>query len=199
MPRLPSRLVVALALSLLTLGLTPAFVLAHAELETSTPADGATVEGSPDEIVLVYSEAVVEGSSLTLRDAASAVVATGGPDPADATRMTIDPPELGPGTYRTESAARSADGHTDRVTLSFTVAPVPSPTPTATPAPTAVPTVMPSASATPSSEPSPTPVPSAEPSDPTAGTGDVLIPILTAVAILGALGAYLLRRRGGRT
>ena len=196
MPRLPSRLALALTLSLLTLGLAPTLVLAHAELETSTPADGSTVEGSPEEIVLVYTEPVIEGSSLTLRDAGGAVVATGGPDPADATRMTIDPPELAPGTYQIESAARSADSHVDRVTVSFTVTPAPSPTPTATPARTAVPTVTPSAEPTPSPEPSPTPVPSGDPSDPTVGTGDVLIPILTAVAILGALGAYLVRRRG---
>ena len=196
MPRLPSRLAVAIVLSLLTLGLTPALVRGHAELETSTPADGLAVEGSPEEIVLVYSEAVIEGSSLTLRDAGGAVVATGGPDPADATRMTIDPPELAPGNYRIESAARSADGHTDRLTVSFTVTLPPSPTPTMTPARTAVPTVTPSAAPTPSPEPSPSPVPSSDPSDPASGSGDVLIPILTAVAILGALGAYLVRRRG---
>ena len=198
MPRLPSRLALALALSLLTVGLTPALALGHAELESSTPADGTTVEGSPDEIVLVYSEAVVEGSSLTLRDAGGAVVATGGPDPADATRMTIDPPELAPGAYQIESAARSADGHVDRMTVSFTVTPAPTPEPTPTPTPTAFeqPTATPSAAPTPSPEPSPTPVPSAEPSEPTAGTSDVLIPILAAVVILGALGAYLLRRRG---
>jgi methionine-rich copper-binding protein CopC len=196
MPHLPSRLALALALSLLTLALTPALALGHAELETSTPADGSTVEGSPGQIVLTYSEATIEGSSLTLRDSSGAVIATGGPDPADATRMTIDPPELAPGTYQIESAARSADGHLDRVTVSFTVTPAPTPTPTPTPAPTAEPTATPSAPPTPSPDPSPTPAPSAEPSDPTAGTGDVLIPILAAVAILGALGAYLLRRRG---
>jgi hypothetical protein len=108
------------------------------------------------------------------------------------------------GTYTVRSTATSTDGHTERVTWSFTVAVAASPSPTAEPTPTA--SAEPSsASPTPAATPSPsieaTPSPSATagPSDPTSGGGsDVLLPILAALAIV-AVGAGFLLLRGRST
>jgi len=191
------RLVGVCALAILLLLALPGMAFAHAELETATPADGSTVEGTPDEIVFLFTEAVFEGSSLELRSAADAVVATGGPDPAGTIRMAIVPPTLEPGTYTVRWTAIASDGHVERGTVTFVVTapPTPSPTPAPTPAPSASASPTASPTSTPDATPSPTPAPSAAPTDPTAGSGDVLIPIVVALVLLGALGASLLRRR----
>jgi hypothetical protein len=49
-------------------------------------------------------------------------------------------------------------------------------------------------SASPSTSPAPTPVPSPDPGA-TASGGDVVLPILAALVVLVALGAFLLRGR----
>ena len=85
--------------------LLPGLVAAHAELETSTPADTEVVEGTPAEISGTYSEAVkVDGSTLVVKDAGSGKeLAKGGVDPDDDKRMVIDAvPALGPGDYIVE-------------------------------------------------------------------------------------------------
>ena len=192
------RAVATLAIGVMILAGLPATALGHAELDTATPADGSTVEGTPDLIELLFTEAVTEGSSLELRGADDTVLATGGPDPAGTIRMTLIPPTLGPGTYTVRWTARAADSHVERGTVSFTVVeppPTPSATPTPAPSVTAAPT--PSPTPTPEATPSPSPTPSPEPTDPTAAGGDVLIPIVAAVVLLGVLGAYLVRRRSG--
>lgn len=195
-----ARVRTLLASSVVVLLVMPSVVVAHAELETSTPKDKATVEGTPTEIVGTYSEAMApDGSSLKLLDAAGTQVAAGGVDPADDKRMAItDVPELTPGTYTVKSTTKSAqDGDLDRNEWIFTVelAPTPSPTPTATPAPSATiaPTPVP-ATASPGPDESPTPAPSA--GGGTTGTGsDVLLPIIAAVVLVALVAGYLFTRR----
>lgn len=197
-----SRLQAILLVAVLALLMLPSVVMAHAELETSTPKDGATVEGTPTEIVGTYSEAMDSaGSSLKLLDAAGTQIATGGVDPADEKRMAItDLPELAPGIYTVKSTTKSAlDGDLDRKEWTFTVelapSPSPTPTPTATPAPSA--TIAPtSTTATPSASPaaSATPTPSADGGTTSTG-GDVLLPIIAAVVIVAAVAGYLFTRR----
>jgi methionine-rich copper-binding protein CopC len=191
---------IAASIAALTLLLLPATVLAHAELETTTPDDGAVVEGTPTEIVATFSEALDDGSSLSLRDAAGDEVARSEPDPDDPTRMVIaDVPELAPGAYTVRWTASSDDGHLERDTWSFTVAVVLTPSPTtaptasATPAPSTAPT--PTVAPTPSSAASPTASPAPGDGDPTSGT-DVLIPIIAGLAIVAIAGGVLLSRRG---
>ena len=78
----------------------PATVLAHAELDTSTPADGATVESPFDgPIVLDFTEALASGSEADLLGPGGAVVATADVDGPGA-RMTFefDTP-IDPGVY----------------------------------------------------------------------------------------------------
>lgn len=173
----------------------PTAVAAHAELQTATPKDGATVEGSPPVISGTYSEPMTKSvSSLVLLGADGKRVATGGVDPANNKRMAIDPvPDLAPGTYTVKSTTRSAaDGDIDRKEWSFTVVPAPTPTPTLAPSATA----PPSATPTPAVPPSPSPAPSAAVGGTSSGGGDVILPIIAALAIVAIGGASLLRRRG---
>jgi copper resistance protein C len=182
-----------------TLLLLPGTVLAHAELETATPADKTTVTAPVTEVSGLYTEAMTPtGSSLVVKDATGAVVARGTVDPANTKRMVATPASpLGNGAYRVESTAAATDGHIEHATWTFTVAvaPTPSPTPVATSVPSAAVTAPPTpAPATPNPSLAPTPVPSADGST-TGRGGDVLLPIILALIILGAGAAYLLTRR----
>lgn len=178
---------------LLGLGL-PAAVAAHAELETVTPADGATITVAPTEVVATFSEALDPAkSSIVLAEVGGATVVSGGVvDSGDATRMTLAIPELAAGAYEIRWTSASAeDGDIDRGTTTFTYAP---PSPTDDSPPPASPTA--SATTTPSAVPSaaPSPSPSAA-GTPAASSTDILLPILAAIAVVVLLGAWLLRNR----
>lgn len=47
--------------------LVPATVVAHTELASSDPADAATVNDAPDEVVLTFDGEATEGSTFTVR------------------------------------------------------------------------------------------------------------------------------------
>lgn len=184
--------------ALLALLLVPGLVAAHAELVTPTPADKATVSPPVAEVSGIYSEGMKPaGSSLIVKDSTGATVAQGTVDPAKDTRMVATPATpLGGGAYTVEWTSVALDGHVERGTWSFTVT-------AATPPPSVAPSAAPSAEASAApTAPAVTPVPSAGPTPvPSAGGtttgsgGDVLIPIIVAVIILGAGAAYLLSRR----
>ena len=174
---------------------------AHAELLETTPADGATVVGTPDELVAVFDdELVVEESSLSIRNAQGERLAVGGVDPNQPTHLLIaDVPELAIGTYEMRWTAGTDDGHVERGTWTFTVA-IATKTP-GTPAPSE--TASPSAAATASAAPTPsdtlapTPSASATPTDPSGAAGnDVILPIIAALAIVLIVAGALLSRRG---
>jgi methionine-rich copper-binding protein CopC len=193
-----ARSVVLAAVAALLL-LFPVAVAAHADLDVPTPADGATVEGTPAEIFGTFTQAIApDGSSLVLRDPANAVVARGGVDPDDDHRMVItDVPELAPGDYLVQWTTISAeDDELDRDTWTFTVTEAATPPPTSTPEPSAVPTTSPSATEEPSPEVSPTPSGSAAPQDPAASSADVVLPIILGLAIVLIAAGYLVSRRG---
>jgi methionine-rich copper-binding protein CopC len=175
----------------------PVAVMAHAELESATPADGAVLAAPPTEIVITYTEELDPSkSSLTLHDASGAEVASGGVDPDNDAAMRIDPPTLAPGTYEIRSTAVAAhDGAIDRETLTFTISePTPAPTEAPTPTPSAAPSETPAATALPSAVPSP--APSADGTN--ASSTDVLVPILAAIVLVAVLGGWLLSRSRGR-
>ena len=179
----------------------PLVALAHAELESASPPDGAVLDAPPTEIVLTFTEELDAAKShMELIGPDGAQVAAGVADPDNEKAMRIDPPELAPGAYEIRSTAVAAhDGALKREVLTFTVnAPSPTPTETPTAAPSASATPSPSPSASPSA--SPTPAPSA--GGPTSASGaDVLVPIIAALIVIGLLGAMLLRGRsrgGGR-
>ena len=195
----PSRAkVAALLLALGAVIALPAGVAAHAEFERSNPEDGETVQGSPNVIRAVFSEALGDGSEMSLLDEAGETIATGGIDPANATRLRIDPPDLEPGDYEVQWKAFADDGHLETGTFTFTVSAPVTPPPSLAPTPSEDVSAPPSASAVPTvSAPPATLSPTAEPSPPAnaAGANDVLLPIIAAVVIVGALGGYLLMRR----
>lgn len=179
--------------------LFPATAAAHAELMQATPADGAVVEGTPPEISASFSEPLeTDGSTFSLRNAADELLAVGTINPDDRARLIIDPvPELVVGTYEVRWQAVTADGHIERDTWAFTVAAALKPP--GTPAPSE--SARASAWATPSPTPQPTPTagPSASlgPGDPaTASDGDVILPIIAALAIVLVAAGVLLSRRG---
>jgi methionine-rich copper-binding protein CopC len=178
---------------------SPIAAMAHAELVSSDPQNGATVPaGFTGPIVLTYDEALAEGSHAELM----------APDGSRAADAAIDQqaPErlvfalaspLAPGAWTIQWTSVAADRDVERGQVAFTVA-------AATPSPTAPPTVAPTASPTPpataSAEPSATPPPSAPAPSPTPGptstsATDALIPIVAALAVVALAGVLLLRRR----
>ena len=101
--------------SMLLLGTQGAAVLAHAELVSSTPADGAELSEPPVELRLVFSERpVLESLSVRLFDRRGTVIelepASAGPL---ATTVVVPiPTELAPGTYTVVwSVVSVEDGH----------------------------------------------------------------------------------------
>lgn len=200
---------VAVAAGLALALIAPAAVLAHAELEETSPADGVTVEGTPAEISATFSEALeADGSGLSLRDAAGEELVEGGLDPEDPARLLIaDVPVLAPGEYEVRWTVATDDGHVERDTWSFTVVAAPTPSPSPTPAPTATeaPSAEPSATTAPS--PSPTLAPSASPApsasagpdeEPAASTTDVILPIVVVLGIV-VVGVGVVLSRRSRT
>lgn len=181
--------VLAVLLAVLAL---PLVALAHAELESASPPDGAVLSEPPTEVVLTFSaELNTSKSSVTLHDPAGTEIAKGGVDPADDTVMRLIPAaSLAPGTYEVRWTSVALDGDLLRGTLHFDLT-------APTPSPTATPTAAPSATASPPPAPSssPSPAPSATPGS-TSGSGDdVILPIIVALIVILLLGMFLLRGR----
>ena len=188
----------ALLLALGALFVLPAGVAAHAEFERSTPEDGETVQGPPNVIRAFFTEELADGSEMTLLDGSGATVATGTIDPADPTRMRIDPPELETGDYEVQWKAFADDGHLETGTFTFTVSAPVTPPPSFPPTPSGEVSEPPAESSAPTVSAPVTPSPTEgepTPSENAAGTNDVLLPIVAAIVIIGVLGGYLLMRR----
>ena len=85
--------------------LTFVFVLAgtaigHAQLVSSDPAEGGSLEHTPYTMTATFTEVLTpDGSSLVVRNSAGAEVASGTVSPDDTTTMTVDLPVLDPGQY----------------------------------------------------------------------------------------------------
>jgi copper resistance protein C len=177
--------------------LAPAAALGHAELATATPADKSTVNGSPTEIVMTFTEPVKPAnSSIKLVDAGGTLVAQGSTvDPADAKTMHLAlPAPLTPATYTVRWTTASAlDGDVARGTTTFTVAAATSIAPTIAPSQPA-----PSASAAPSQtsvSTAPSASPPAPPSTTATSTSDAVIPVVVVLVALAALGLWFMRGR----
>ena len=198
-----ARLGAALAGTLIVLTLA-APVLAHAELVTSSPEDGAVLDASPTEVVLRFSEALDAGKSrFSLKGPDGAgPVGIGRADPDAPRVMRLEGLVLAPGTYIVEMTVATPDGHVERPTISFAVkAPPASPSAEPTTAPSEGPSEAPSDAASteaPSVSVAPSTAPSASPgpdTGPIAGTGtDALLPIVVGLLLAAGAGAYVLRR-----
>jgi methionine-rich copper-binding protein CopC len=200
--RRTARRFAAVSALLILAAMVPAVVLGHAELATASPADKATVTGSPPEIVFTFTEAVVPSkSSLKLVDGGGHIVADGSTvDPTDAKKMHLVVRPQPPGMYTVRwTTASTLDGDIAHGTTTFTIV-------AASPSPSVVPStsVAPSVAASPAASPpvgASSPSASAAPSDGTgtlASTSDAVIPVIAALLILAALAFWLLRSRSRR-
>ena len=187
----------AAAAAALLLMVYSASAYAHAAFVSGIPGPGDEVSGPPDELVISFSQDLDPSrTSLEVRDATGTSLARGGELGNGPREFRLALPELAPGAYEVRWTSFSAeDGELARDSYTFTVVAAPSPSPSPSPSPT--PSTPPSPSptpvpATPSSSPSATPVPG---DTAAAGDGVVLLPILAASLVIGAIGVWLLRRR----
>jgi len=155
-------------------------VAAHAELVSSDPSDGATIE-TPYTVTATFSEefsADPEISFLRVQDAAGDTVASGGQSADDPLMMIVDVPALDPGVYTVRWQTTTADDNgVERGTFTFTVAA------TATAAPTAT-----------AAAPAPTATPGGSTGAATGSNNDVLLALAIGVLIVGVLAFILVRR-----
>jgi copper resistance protein C len=119
------RLLLHLSLAVpLALVLGTGTALAHVRPQTTNPAPGARLDGSPAHLVLNYDGDVVpSGSSVIVLDATGARVATQN-DPVPNNRMASVSPvgELSPGPYTVAwTTVDAADGHDAQGFYSFVV------------------------------------------------------------------------------
>jgi hypothetical protein len=185
------------ALALLVVLAGPA--LGHAELDTADPADKAVLETPPTTITMTFTEDLDPAkSSFKLLAPDGSTVASGG---ATAIRtMSVDGLELAPGAYQVKWTSASADdGDIERGELTFTVSQPSSASvsPTQNAAGSASPVASTPATPAASDAPVSTPAPSAAPAAPASSTGDVLLPIIIGLLLVGGVGAFVLRRSRG--
>ena len=154
----------------LALAALPVVALAHAELVTSDPADGATIT-TPYTLKATFDdELTADGSSIVVEDASGTQVATGTVSDSDEFTLTAELPALPTGTYTVRWTAVSADdAAVERGTYTFNVG---------------------------VGAASPTPAPTPAPVEPGGSSNDTLIAVgLAAVIILGVVAFIFLRGR----
>ncbi|MFP5072596.1 copper resistance protein CopC [Pseudonocardia nantongensis] len=102
LPAIRRVIVVVLAGGLaLLLGSAPAW--AHTELESSTPADGASLAQPPSEVALTFSEAVPAAGATVSVSGPDRTDYAAGPATGDAGTLTVPLRPLGPaGAYTLE-------------------------------------------------------------------------------------------------
>jgi hypothetical protein len=114
----------SVAMLSLCLGGSVATANAHAHLVRATPAVDAVVNASPDEVRMWFTQACEPPfSSVELRSAQDAVVATGAVDPADHTQMVIPTHGLPVGHYTVIWKATSVDTHHSEGRFGFDIKP----------------------------------------------------------------------------
>lgn len=125
MTRSYTRVGWAVAIAASALVALAASAAAHSALLRSEPADGARLEESPDEVVLVFSEAPdPELSRVTVIDASGQQVDHEPPaaDANDATTLRVALPALDDGVYSVSwQALSSVDGHVTTGAFAFAV------------------------------------------------------------------------------
>jgi len=111
-------------LILTALTLASALAFAHAKLQTSTPANGATVGPAPTELRLTYNEPVeVAMSTVKLVGPGDAAVNLDkiAAVPGDEKTLLQPLPKLASGDYRVQWTTMGHDGHHTQGEIRFTV------------------------------------------------------------------------------
>lgn len=123
------RCVIALAIGALAIGIGCALAAgqasAHAFLQTATPAVGSTVQASPPEVAITFTEGVEPRfSTIAVQDGSGASVTTGPMHLAGGdTHLAVSLKPLSPGTYKVSWHATAVDTHKTQGSFQFTVQP----------------------------------------------------------------------------
>ncbi|GGN09781.1 hypothetical protein GCM10011609_56950 [Lentzea pudingi] len=181
-----TRYLTALVLALLAATAVAVPAQAHAELKSSNPATGATLEAPLKHVELVFSEAIQlpDGAAVTVTGADGATLPVTQVHALDKTiTATVDAAAAKSGAHTIAWAAKSDDGDTITGTIAFTMTVVAQTT---------------SASAPPSSVSS-APTSSAPPSTAPEESGGVPIWVWIVIGLAVVVGAILLVGRRNRT
>jgi methionine-rich copper-binding protein CopC len=189
-------------LALLVLLLVQAPVQAHADLQSSDPADGAALASAPAAMTFTFNEDVLDqGNAITLTDVASGSRLEVGPPEVDGRSVSVAWPPASPaGEFRAAYRVVSADGHPIEGSITFTVeqpagqvqaSPIAAPAddaPSASPAASAVPAEAASAA----QSPAPT-------SDSDSGSGSVgplvwFLALGIAIVVGAGAGMWVMRK-----
>ncbi|HEY8198471.1 MAG TPA: copper resistance protein CopC [Candidatus Limnocylindrales bacterium] len=192
----PAIVLVALA--------SPAAVLAHAMLESATPAAGSTVETPPPVVSATFDDDLVASkSSIEVVGPDGVTIAKGGVSADDPKTLSVEVPQLAAETYDVRWAAASEDGHLERGQYRFAVAAAASPGPSTSADSTPATSAPPTAGASPSSAYAPpaTALPSAspEPGDTSGGSesaGQILVIAVVGLGLGLGVGWWRSRRSG---
>ncbi|MBO6676556.1 MAG: copper resistance protein CopC [Rhizobiales bacterium] len=102
-------------------------VLAHSPVNSSDPADGATVQAAPETLTLMLAEPgrfmKVEVTHTTVDGSASRMMELEIPSRDMTDRMEFSGPNMGAGSYHVEWRVLGEDGHAMDGTVTYTVAP----------------------------------------------------------------------------
>ena len=174
-PRLRGSIILGAAMA--AVFLLPAVAVAHADLQSSVPTQGSIIPspfGGP--IVLTFSEPLAQGSKADLMGSDGATVASATVEAHAMTMSIALTTPLDPGAYEVRWVSIADDGDILRQPIvKFTVTPA-------------------SVSSVPPRSLAPTPERSGS-GDTTGSGGDVVVPIIVALIVLGAGATYLLSRR----
>lgn len=177
---------VAALLALTTLLAPPA--LAHTDLLSSTPENGAVLSELPAEVDLIFSEDLLpETVNVSVSDAAGTAVRIAAPT-VNGPEVTFPWPGWPPGATGDQWSVNyrvvSQDGHPVSGSITFTAPPPPAPSALATAAPASAPA------------PAPAPVPAVPAAEPAAGSSLLgpIIAIAVGLAVGVGLGVAFVRR-----
>jgi copper resistance protein C len=175
-------------------------VVGHAEVKDSNPDDGAVLDTPPTAISVSFTEGLIAAKSSIVLEGPGGELGSAAPAADGDDRMRLGGLQLVPGSYTVRWTAATDDGHIERGTLGFAISEPATSSSPATPTPVASASGAPSTDASVEATIAPsaataTPAPSSAGDPvPTASSGDVLLPIIAALALVGVIGLLVLRR-----
>ncbi|HEX8804714.1 MAG TPA: copper resistance CopC family protein, partial [Acidimicrobiales bacterium] len=104
--------------------LTPGRADAHAQLESTVPADGDRLDAAPEQVLLRFSESVeVADDGVVVYDGSGEALDTSPPDHpgGEGSAVAVDLPDVDDGAYVVSWRVVSADGHPISGAFSFEV------------------------------------------------------------------------------